>query len=195
MNARRLREAILLPVLALGCGTLQAHGAHEHGVAEMDVAQDGTELQIELSTPAANLIGFEHPPRNAREQAILRDAVTALEQGGGLLAPSAAAACTLRDARILSALLSTGDDGHEHDDGDHDHSPDDDHDHDDHDHAHADVFVAWRFDCATPAALRELDARGLFTRFPGTETLRVQAVVPRGQLAGTLTSRKPVFRF
>lgn len=189
MNARILKEMILLPALALGCGAVQAHGAHEHGVAQMDVVQDGTELQIELNTPAANLVGFEHQPRNERERDILKAAISALEQGGGLFAPSASAGCVFRDTRILSSLLSDED---EHAHGDHDHQ---EHGHDDHDHAHADVFIAWRFDCSAPAALREVSAQALFTRFPGMETIRVQAAVPRGQLADTLTVRKPILRF
>lgn len=179
MNARILKEMILLPALALGCGAVQAHGAHEHGVAQMDVVQDGTELQIELNTPAANLVGFEHQPRNERERDILKAAISALEQGGGLFAPSASASCVFRDTRILSSLLSD----------------EDEHAHGDHDHAHADVFIAWRFDCSAPAALREVSAQALFTRFPGMETIRVQAAVPRGQLADTLTVRKPILRF
>lgn len=199
MKPRVLREMIALPVLVpalmLCCGAVQAqHGAHEHGVAQMDVVLDGTLLQIELSTPAANVVGFEHRPRNEREQDRLRDAVAALEQGGNLLSLSAPAACVFRDARVLSALLSDEDE-HEHDDDHHDH----DHGHDDHahdhDHDHADMFIAWRFDCATPAALRDMDAQGLFKRFSGMETVRVQAALARGQSAGTLTARRPVFRF
>ncbi len=188
MNARRLGRMLLLPALVLGCGAAQAHGAHEHGVAQMDVAQDGALLQIELSTPATNVVGFEHRPRDEREHGLLREAVAALEQGNALLSLSTPAGCTLRDARILSSLLSDEDEHDEDDQHAHDHH---DHDHDD----HVDMFIAWRFDCAAPAALREMNAQALFARFSAMETVRVQAVLPRGQAAGTLTARQPIFRF
>ena len=34
-------------------------GAHEHGVAQLNVALDGNTLEIELESPAMNLVGFE----------------------------------------------------------------------------------------------------------------------------------------
>jgi Protein of unknown function (DUF2796) len=45
------------------------HGAHEHGVAELNLALDGKELWIEFSSPAVNLVGFEHTPGNAEQNA------------------------------------------------------------------------------------------------------------------------------
>lgn len=201
--------------LALALLALPAygHGTHEHGAAQLDVVLDGTDLQLELSTPAANLIGFEHAPRDARQQAILRDAVAALERGDRLFSLSPAAACTFRDARVLSSLLDGEDDDRggadHHDHGDLTHSDGhggDAHDvhdghqadrggHGDHHDDHADVFVAWRFACTAPAALRELDARGLFQRFPAVQRLRVQAATPRGQSSAVLGASASVLRF
>ena len=38
-------------------GTL---GAHEHGVAKLNVVLDDNTLELELDSPAMNLVGFEH---------------------------------------------------------------------------------------------------------------------------------------
>lgn len=189
-------------LLALAFGTAQAHGPHQHGVADLDVVSDGGALQIELSTPAANLFGFEYAPRNAREEAVLRDGFAALEQGAGLFAPAADARCTFGEVTLLSSLLSSDqDDGdrpthddHGHDDRAHAHGDDDGHDEHD-DGEHADVFVAWTLSCEAPEALRSLDAGGLFRRFPGIETLRVHAATAQGQTAATLNARNTVARF
>lgn len=194
-------------LLALAFGAAQAHGPHQHGVADLDVVSDGGALQIELSTPAANLFGFEYAPRNAREEAVLRDGFAALEQGAGLFAPAADARCTFGEVTLLSSLLSPDqDDGdhpahgnHGHDDHDRDdraHAHGDDDGHDEHDDGeHADVFVSWTLSCEAPEALRSLDAGGLFRRFPGIETLRVHAAAAQGQTAATLNARNTVARF
>lgn len=195
-------------LLALALGAAQAHGPHQHGVADLDVVSDGGALQIELSTPAANLFGFEYAPRNAREETVLRDGIAALERGASLFAPAADARCVFGEVTVLSSLLSPDEDGgdpsghDDHEDDDHDgrahaHSDHDDgndgHDHDDGEHA--DVFVAWTLSCEAPEALRSLDTGGLFRRFPGIETLRVHAATAQGQTAATLNARNTVARF
>ena len=35
-------------------------GAHEHGVGRLNAALDGQTLELELESPAMNLVGFEH---------------------------------------------------------------------------------------------------------------------------------------
>lgn len=159
------------------------HGAHEHGVAELTIAVDGALLQIELETPAMNLIGFEHRPRTDAQREALDSAVETLRDGALLFAfEPAGARCAQRRATVLSSLLADDeDDEAHHEDG---------HDHDD----HADIFAAWGFECAG-AALAGIDLRGLFSRFPGTERLRVQAVTGQGQTARELTPASSRFRW
>lgn len=41
--------------------------AHTHGVAQMTVLYETGQLLIELETPAANMLGFEHRPQNAAQ--------------------------------------------------------------------------------------------------------------------------------
>ncbi len=143
------------------------HGAHEHGVGELTlVVDEGGRIHLEFESPMINLIGFEHRPRSDAQRATLQAAVRDLREGVLLFSFSpVGAACGLRDATLLSALV---DDEEEVDDG------------------HADIFVAWRFECRS-GVLREIDARGFFDRFPGTERLRIQAVTDRGQTARELT--------
>ena len=37
-------------------------GPHEHGVASLNLVVDGNLVSLELDSPAANLVGFEHTP-------------------------------------------------------------------------------------------------------------------------------------
>jgi hypothetical protein len=44
-------------------------GAHEHGVARLDVAQEGTTLELDFNSPAMNIVGFEHAATSDADKA------------------------------------------------------------------------------------------------------------------------------
>ena len=44
-------------------------GKHEHGVASLNVALDGQTLEIQLQSPAMNLVGFEHEAKSDADKA------------------------------------------------------------------------------------------------------------------------------
>jgi hypothetical protein len=197
----RRNAARLSWVFLAGLATAQAHeeghehGAHEHGIGRLDIAVEKNSIDIDLDSPAINLIGFEHAPGDAQERTTLNQAVTDLKQGGGLIAFSPSAQCTQQRVKVSSGLLDqpagAGHDGKE----DHDHDAGAGHDHDDededgdheHGHEHADIEVTWELTCVHPENLHEADFTAFFHRFPGTHTLRVQAALTGGQTAAELT--------
>ena len=70
----------LLAIVIIFSGPVQAeekrhHEAHEHGVANLNVAVEGNNIYIEFSSPAANIVGFEHHPRTHEQKDAVRDAV------------------------------------------------------------------------------------------------------------------------
>jgi hypothetical protein len=170
------------------------HGAHVHGVASLNVAVDGDKLLIELDSPAANLVGFEHAPRDDAQREAVDKAKAQLADGAALFVPDAQAGCALESYGVDMALAKHGDHGHAHDDehnhdADHAHAHGEDEAHEAHAHdadVHSDVHAEYTFTCAEPQALKTLDVR-LFDAFPGTERLRVQSITPSGQSAGELT--------
>ena len=58
-------------------GTL---GAHEHGVAKLNVVLDGNTLELELDSPAMNLVGFEHAASSDADKAKVAAVRQQLEQ-------------------------------------------------------------------------------------------------------------------
>jgi ABC-type Zn2+ transport system substrate-binding protein/surface adhesin len=79
---------------------------------------------------------------------------------------------------------AAGDHDHDHD---HDHGHDHDHDHEHEEgHQHADWTARYRFRCANPAALRNIDT-GLFAQFPSLQSVSVQLIDARGARGETLT--------
>lgn len=146
--------------------------AHVHGVAAMNLALEGGELYLELRSPAANLVGFEHAPGTADEQAQVRRARALLGAPARLFGLPAGARCRLLDADV--AVPWAADASH----ADHAHPGDT--------QAHADIHAEYRFRCDRPAALDRLDVL-LFEMFPALQRLQVQYITADRQAAVELT--------
>jgi hypothetical protein len=143
-------------------------GAHVHGVAELNLAIEGESILVELATPAMNILGFEHLPRNAEERETLERAAALLEDGERWLRLPEAAGCRLDGGRVESGLLrDPGSTGSEHADG------------------HSEFHVRYRFHCENPERVDTVTVK-LFDEFPGMESILMQAVTGAGQIGGTL---------
>lgn len=151
------------------------HGAHVHGLGQLNVVQDGGTLLIELISPAANIVGFEHAPKTAEQQAALSKGTQALENGDELFHFPAAAECRLASVETVTEMAAE----------EHDHEPQE---------GHADFEAHYQFTCSSPAALSHLDVK-LFERFPHTEKLNVQLITTRRQGAAVLTADSPRLDF
>jgi hypothetical protein len=187
MSRLPLIVALSLTFSAAVCAeTKRQHGAHVHGVGELNVALDGTTLSLELLSPAANIVGFEQAPSTDQERQALASAITRLQNLAPLFSVDAAAGCTERKAAVtgthVAAAEGAKDDGHDHD---HDHDHEHDHDH----HAgesHSDLNLAAEWTCTKPSALTTLTVN-LFDVFPLTESLKAAFIGDAGQSAATLT--------
>ncbi|GAD88082.1 hypothetical protein VHA01S_003_01580 [Vibrio halioticoli NBRC 102217] len=108
------------------------HGAHVHGSVELNIAQDGQDLLVEIRAPGADVIGFEHMPKTEEQHKIFDKAMAHLNSADSILQISDEAGCTLTTKEVTPALSEGDHDDHEgHDHEGHDH---DGHDHDGHDH-------------------------------------------------------------
>ena len=146
--------------------------AHEHGVASLNVALDGQTLEIQLQSPAMNLVGFEHEAKSDADKAKVAAARQHLEQPQALFALPIEAKCALRDSELDSPLFG----GHAHEE--HEHADE---------HGHSDIDASYRFACANAEALQTLELGSFFGTFPGTEKLEVQLIGPSGQQGAELT--------
>lgn len=165
------------------------HGVHQHGVGSLNLVLDGHLVEIALESPAANLVGFEHAPKDAAERAALERSVAKLRDGERLFAFPSAAACRLAESSVSSALLEQGSASQEdqaHWDAQ---SPDADHDGDPDHETHADLDADYRFACTHPEKIDRLEVR-LFALFPATQRLLVQYTTGQGQGAAELTPAK-----
>ncbi|WP_038123764.1 ZrgA family zinc uptake protein, partial [Vibrio nigripulchritudo] len=105
------------------------HDAHVHGVVELNIAQDGNELLMEIHAPGADVVGFESAPKNAEQTKQLKEALATLNQANNVMTLSSAAHCKATFTEVRHTL---GED-ESHDDHDHDKHDHDKHEHHDHD--------------------------------------------------------------
>ncbi len=157
-------------------------GAHVHGIAHMTLAAEGDKVLIELTSPAASLIGFERAPRTDEERATLALAKQNLMAGDAMIRLNIEAGCRLETAEIDAEFADAGQ-GHGAKHA-HDHGED----------GHADFVVRYSFVCDRPDALGSA-ALGLFSGFPALERVLLQYVTAEGQGGAELTPRAPVVTF
>jgi hypothetical protein len=161
-------------------------GAHVHGMAHMTLAAEGNKVLIELTSPAASLIGFERAPRTDEERATLSLAKENLKAGDAMIRLNIEAGCRLETAQIDAEFSEVG----EGRGAEHAHDYDADHGED----GHADFVVRYSFACDRPEALGSA-ALGIFSGFPALERVLMQYVTAEGQGGAELTPRAPVVTF
>jgi hypothetical protein len=141
----------------------QAH-KHVHGEGRLDVAIEKDSIAFDLELPLDTVVGFEHAPQTTKEKAAFAEAHQTLQDAAVLFLPTAAAQCTVREAKAEMPDFKD---------------------------AHADFDVSYRFQCANPAALKAIETT-LFKRFPRLYRLETQRAGPTGQGAQRLTPKNPV---
>jgi hypothetical protein len=140
---------IISAVLMYDHTTAQTHEAHTHGEATLSVVLEGDQLYMELKTPAANLLGFEHAPHNEDEMRQLKQAMSILREPNQLflLSPQ----CNLKDKDVDSPFAD-----------------------DEHNHAkeHKDVILTYQWQCPNT---KELSIKvNLFKAFLGFEKVHAE---------------------
>ena len=149
-------------------------GAHQHGVGHLDAALEGQLLDIALTIPGADIVGFEHEPRTDNQKQALVSAHDTLSAPNDMIALPTAANCTAVEAVIESdhGAADSSDNGHQH----------------------ADFHIHYQFECQNPDALASVELT-LFQHFESLEQVQVQAVSEHSQVGTTLTAEQPAFSF
>lgn len=152
-------------------------GAHEHGTARLNAVLDDQTLELELDSPAMNLVGFEHLATSDADKATISKVRQQLEQPLTLFALPASAQCIVAKQSLTSPLFGDKPEGDEHDEDGDEHDADGG----EHHHDHSEIHAHYQFQCDNTAALEKLDLSQLFKTFPATHKVQVQLIVPSGQ--------------
>ena len=162
------------------------HGAHEHGRGTLDIAVEGEELVVEFRIPAANVVGFEHAPRDDAEREAVRRALAPFEDAASLLVPSTEAECELETLHVglWSMDLEEAGEGEAHGHEEHEHEEEE---HDEHGaesagEAHSELRATYHFHCHAPEALSGMEVRA-FEHLLDADEIDVRVVTPGTQRA------------
>ncbi|MDR2092167.1 MAG: DUF2796 domain-containing protein [Azoarcus sp.] len=169
---------LLFPVLGLLALPARGHDPHEHGVARLDVALEGQRLSLELDSPLANFLSFEHAPRTDAQRNEVRAMAAKLRGAEALFVPPKAALCRLASVELASDNLpkdllapagapATGQLPEDND-------------------SHGDIEAEYVFLCDKPEAVTQIEIR-LFKAFPALREIAAQIAVPGKQRAAELT--------
>jgi len=194
------RLLLALPFALLPLAVAHAHddhdhehgslGAHEHGVGRLNAVLDGQALELELDSPAMNLVGFEHLATTPADKAKVAAARKQLENPVALFNLPKAAGCVVSTQELNSPLFGDKPEA-DHDDDDDD-AKDAAHEHP---HDHSEIHAHYQFTCATPTALSTLDLTQVFKTFPATQKIQVQLIGPSGQQGVEATATAATLKF
>ena len=178
--------------------------AHVHGLSELTIAMDAKTIELQLISPAMNLVGFEHKASSKQDIAAVKQAELLLEQQDSLFLIAGGDCEHLSTSIDSDGLLKAGahEDQEKHDDH-HDHEKHDDHDdhekHDDHgkhdDHSehdkgetHSEMVASYSFTCKDTSKLSSIKV-ALFAFFPGIHKVNTLWVTPSKQGSSMLSAK------
>ncbi len=163
-------------------------GAHVHGVSLLELAIEGNSVQMNLTSPGMDIVGFEYAPSTDADKDAVEAAIRTMLMPENIVTLPDAAECRLTE--VLAHLHVGGDD---HKDGEkHDHAKGEDHAHEDHakdeDHAHeegaahSELHARYIFACEHPEKVTTVGFP-FFERFQNAQEIEAQFVTDAG--AGT----------
>lgn len=136
--------------------------AHEHGVGRLNIAMEGQTITMELQSPGADIIGFEHAPKSPEDHAAVAKAAATLARPLELFALPERANCSVTQA---DSSLEMG-------------------------HGHSEFHGAYLLHCSDMDAVNTIDFT-YFEVFPGAQSLEVQVVTPNGSWGTDVTRDAP----
>jgi len=194
----RTSVGVFSSIFAVSCLSLahaqQANlGAHVHGVSELNIVIEGDKLEMQLRSPALNILGFEHKASTEQQIKKVKQSEEKLNNHKALFSFSSGG-CRLTQAKIdLSDLIkhkTNEKDTHEHHKNDLDHS----HEHEDEHGDHSEIVAHYYYDCEDMDELSSISL-GFFDLFPAIQQIKSMLITTSGQGATSLTRSNKTITF
>ena len=171
--------------------------AHVHGVSELMIVAEGSELEIQFKSPAINLIGFEHKARTPKDILMVEQVASTLRQHDAVFLMSGANCRQTNTSEDLAKIMDTDhhDDGHKNSssEGKHVHHEEHEH-HEKHDNNHSEITATHNYHCKDSDALPTITV-GLFELFAGIHEIKTMWVNQTRQGAVTLKPNNRTINF
>ena len=166
--------------------------AHVHGLSELAIAMEGASLEIQFTSPAMNLVGFEHKARSPKDRSAIEDAGSKLDQHETLFLLSGGGCDHVETSTDLADLIENDerrDDGHKKE-----HEAHEDRESHAQENNHSDIVATYKYRCDDIAQLSGITV-DLFEVFPGIQKMNALWITPIRQGAVTLTLNHRIIEF
>lgn len=164
--------------------------AHVHGVSVLQVAVEHEVVEINLTSPGMDIVGFEYAAETATDRAAIAAGVIQLSKVDEIITLSPKAGCALTE--VLSHIHG---DAHEHEDEEgheeHDHEEHDDHaEGEEHEEQgrHSEFHARYKFVCENTEALTEIGLP-FFDKFDHAEEIEAEYITETGAGAAEIERR------
>ncbi|QEN09045.1 DUF2796 domain-containing protein [Oceanispirochaeta crateris] len=168
---------LLCSVLSVSANETHEHGAHEHGVGQMQILVEDLQIEIVVDLPGADFIGFEHQNLTDEEEAVIQDKIDDLKASSNDLINFG----TKRSMPVLLKHLHIEKSGHEeeHHEG----------------HEHMEFKLYFTYTLENTDNLRSVQFNNFFKAFPTLSEIRWIMINDSGQAAGELNPSSSRIRF
>ncbi|NNC99611.1 MAG: DUF2796 domain-containing protein [Gammaproteobacteria bacterium] len=150
--------------------------AHSHGEAQISIAIDGDQIFLTLVSPAANLVGFEHSPKNAEQREHADTTQHTLSDYTNLYELPADTNCEVAEKSVQWTF--------DRDSNNEKHT-----EHADTPSGHSEFEAEFLLTCENSAGINTIGVR-LFEQFPAIERIRVEVLFDSSQIVEVLTPAK-----
>lgn len=157
----------------LAQGSLEAH---VHGKASINLVLDDQSLFIEFESPAYNLVGFEHEPKDQIQQKEVQDSLSLLSRPRKVFGFSAQAGCLVESVSVTTTMAGVVKNTMGYEEEHHDHSDGDSTNKE----SHSEFTANYTMTCSEPEKLRAVELK-LFKEFLGLKSVQVQWINGEGQ--------------
>ncbi|MGH1413472.1 MAG: ZrgA family zinc uptake protein [Pelagimonas sp.] len=122
------------------------HAAHQHGLATLNIVQNGTIVRAELTAAGADIVGFEHQATSEASKKKVSDALELLQQSANAIVWPIEFNCSTKESK--TDLVSQEPDDHEEKDGHTNEDHHDDHgDQHEEEREHSEFVALYEWEC------------------------------------------------
>jgi hypothetical protein len=158
--------------------------AHVHGLSEMTVAIDKDVLDVEITSPAINLVGFEHKVKTKEDKHAVKNAKLLLNNPEKVLLFSGGDCELINQSIDISSIIAT----HNHTEKKHEKQ----HMHKDSGGgSHSEVIASYRYQCKKISTLNTITVT-VFKLFSGINKVQALWITESQQGATTLSAKNNV---
>lgn len=191
--AKNLKSLFCFTTLMTAANLVFAAQSHVHGEGKIFVAQEAELWQVYLSFPAADVLGFEHAPKNTEQSTLVKRVAGQLSSAQNIVDMGSSCQLVSVDNGLDSVEHQSHKPNHHEHESEHEHEHEHEHEshHDDHQQSqHLDVEVTYEYECSSP--VQEIHFPYLKT-LPSLTKMNVEWVTEQGQGASELLTAEPIF--